>query len=126
MRGDMKMSKTYGLAAGLKSLIIAYIVTGLALFGLAFAMYKLGLNERTVEFAITFIYIFASAVGGLVMGKHMKQRKFLWGCLIGLCYALIIFGASVITAGNGQQIAADGMSTFLLCVGGGTLGGMIS
>lgn len=120
------MSRTYGLASGLKALIISYIFTGIALFGLAFAMYKLGLNEKTVEFAITFIYIFASAVGGLVMGKHMKQRKFLWGCLIGLCYALIIFGASFVTSGNGHMVAADGLSTLLLCVGGGTLGGMIS
>ncbi len=120
------MSKTYGLASGLKSLILAYIVTGVALFGLAFAMYKLGLNERTVEFAITFIYIFAAAVGGLCMGKHMKQRKFLWGCLIGLCYAMIIFGASFVTAKGGHIIAEDGLSTLLLCIGGGTLGGMIS
>lgn len=120
------MSGTYGLASGLKALIISYIVTGIALFGLAFAMYKLGLNEKTVEFAITFIYIFASAVGGLVMGKHMKQHKFLWGCLIGLSYALIIFGASIVTSGNGHMVAADGLSTLLLCVGGGTLGGMIS
>lgn len=120
------MSKSYGLACGLKSLILAYIVTGIALFGLAFAMYKLGLNEKTVEFAITFIYIFASAVGGLSMGKHMKQRKFLWGCLIGLCYAIIIFAASLMTAKGDRVIAQDGLSTLLLCIGGGTLGGMIS
>lgn len=120
------MSKTYGLACALKALIVAYIVTGVLLLGLAFAMYKLGLNEQKVEFAITFIYILASAVGGLCMGKCMRQRKFLWGCLIGVLYVAIIFAASLVTAKGGKMIVENGLSTLLLCIGGGTLGGMIS
>lgn len=120
------MSKTYGLACALKALILAYIVTGVLLFGLAFAMYKLGLSEQKVDFAITFIYILASAIGGLCMGRGMKQRKFLWGCLIGLFYVAIIFAASLVTAKGGQMIIENGLSTLLLCIGGGTLGGMIS
>lgn len=120
------MSKTYGLTSALKALIIAYIVTGVLLLGLAFAMYKLGLSERTVDFGITFIYILASAIGGLSMGKSMKQRKFLWGGLIGLCYVAIIFAASFATAKGGHMIVQEGLSTLLLCAGGGILGGMIS
>lgn len=120
------MTRTYGLTCILKALIIAYLVTGVLLVALAFAMYKLGLSENTVDMGITFIYILASAVGGLVIGKSMKQRKFIWGCIVGILYVAIICVASLISVKSGQMIAGDGVSTLLLCMGGGTLGGMIS
>lgn len=120
------MTKTYTFGSVLRALIASYIVTGLALLGLAYAMYKFGLSERAVQFGISFIYIFSAAVGGLIVGKSIKQKKFLWGFVVGLLYVAIIFVASYITAKDGNVITARGMSTFLLCVGGGTLGGMIS
>lgn len=120
------MTKTYGLSCILKALIIAYLVTGVLLVVLAFGMYKLGLSENTVEMGITFIYILSSAIGGLIIGKSMKQRKFIWGCILGILYVLIIFIASLISVKSGNMIASDGVSTMLLCIGGGTMGGMIS
>lgn len=120
------MTKTYGLASVIKALIVAYIVTGVLLFALAFLMYKLGLSESAVDFGVTFIYIFATAVGGLLVGKSMKQKKFLWGCLVGALYVMIIFLASFMMTRGVAAIAGDGISTLLLCLGGGMLGGMIS
>ncbi len=120
------MVKNRGLICSIKALIVSYVITGVLLFVLAFMMYKLGLEEKTVNFGITFIYIFATAVGGLIMGKNMKQKKFLWGCMIGGIYALIIFTASVMMTKNLDAISGDGISTMLLCLGGGMLGGMIS
>ena len=120
------MTKTYTAGAVLRALIASYIVTGIALLGLAFAMYKCGLSERAVQFGITFIYIFAAAVGGLVVGRQVKQKKFIWGFIVGLLYVAIIFVTSLITSKGGDVIAARGLTTLLLCVGGGTLGGMIS
>ena len=126
MYGGKGMTKAYGVTAVVKALIVAYIVTGVLLFGMAFAMYKMGLQERTVDFGVTFIYILATAIGGLVVGKCMKQKKFLWGCLVGALYVLIIFIASFIVTKGFASIANDGISTLLLCLGGGMLGGMIS
>lgn len=120
------MTKNYSLIRVITSLIVSYVVTGILLLLFAFAMYKLRLTEKTVNLAITFVYIFASATGGLVIGKSMKEKKFIWGFLIGALYALIIFLVSLIYTKGGQIIAIDGISTLLLCVAGGTLGGMIS
>lgn len=120
------MSKTNYLIRVLCSLLVSYFVTGMLLLLFAYAMYKLGLGEKTVNYAITFVYIFASAVGGLVIGKSMKEKKFLWGFLVGALYVAIIFVVSLAMTGSGHMIAVDGVSTTLLCVAGGTLGGMIS
>ncbi len=120
------MAKSYGLTAVVKALIVAYIITGVMLFILAFLMYKLGLSEPAVDFGVTFIYIFATAVGGLIVGKTLKQKKFLWGCLVGAIYVMIIFAASFMMTKGMAVIAGDGISTMLLCLGGGMLGGMIS
>lgn len=120
------MTKTYAVGSVLRALIIAYLITGGLLLVLAFAMYKLGLGENVVEMGIIFIYILSSAIGGFVVGKSMKQRKFVWGCIVGILYVAIICAASLAVAKNGQILASDGFSTLLLCMGGGTLGGMIS
>ncbi len=120
------MNKTYGFSALIKALIVAYIVTGVLLFVWAFLMYKFGLKEQVVQFGVTFIYIIANAIAGVLIGRSMKQRKFLWGALVGLVYVGIVFLVSLIVSGGSSMIAAEGVSTFMLCVGGGMLGGMIS
>lgn len=120
------MNRSYGLLSVVRALIGAYIVTGVLLVILAFLMYKLGLDDSTVDFIVTFIYIFATAVGGLILGKKMKQKKFLWGMVLGLCYVVIIFLVSLIGVGGMAIILENGISTLLLCLGGGMLGGMIS
>lgn len=120
------MGKSYGTLAVIKALVLSFVITGIALFLLAFLMYKLGLSESAVDFGVTFIYIFATAAGGLLLGKTMKQKKFLWGLLLGGIYVMIIFTASFMMSKGVAAIAGDGISTVLLCLGGGMLGGMIS
>lgn len=120
------MTKAYGVASFVKALIIAYVVTGIMLFVLAFLMYKFGISEQAVNFGVTFIYILATGVAGILMGRSMKQRKFLWGSLVGLIYVALIFVVSLLVTGNATMIMQDGVSTLLLCVGGGMLGGMLS
>ena len=120
------MNKANGISSLIKALMIAYIVTGVLLFIWAFLMYKFGLKEQIVQFGVTFIYIIANAIAGVLVGRSMKQRKFLWGALVGLIYVGIVFLVSLIASGGCGMIMAEGLSTFMLCVGGGMLGGMIS
>ncbi len=120
------MSAAYRITSVLRALIIAYLVTGILLLGIAFLMYKLGLNEGKVNFAITLTYILASAVGGIVIGKSMKEKKYIWGLLLGALYVGIILIASLLISHGENVIAAKGVSTIILCLCGGTLGGMIS
>lgn len=110
----------------LKSLLCAYIVTGISLVILALLLYKAGLGEEMVNAGILLIYVISSFSGGFVMGKLTGNRKFLWGLVTGVLYFVLLV---VISLGLYHSLQADLMNlatTFLLCAGGGMLGGMVS
>lgn len=108
----------------LKSLLCAYVVTGIFLAALALLLYKAGLGEEMVNGGILLIYVISSFSGGFVMGKLTGNRKFLWGMLTGILYFVLLF---VITLGMYRFAETDIVNLFttlLLCAGGGMLGGM--
>ena len=108
----------------LKSLLCAYVVTGIFLAALALLLYKAGLGEEMVNGGILLIYVISSFSGGFVMGKLTGNRKFLWGMLTGILYFVLLF---VITLGMYRFVETaivNLFTTFLLCAGGGMLGGM--
>lgn len=114
------------LAELMKTMIISYVVTGVLLLLLAFAMYKMKLDEGIVNLCIIFIYVFASLVGGFTLGKQVKEKKFLWGAIAGLLYIAIIIGASILATGELNILPKEVISALLLCLGGGMIGGMLS
>ena len=122
-----KMKHYQGAALRLlKALLAAYIVTGLLLLLLALLLYKAGLGEEMVNAGILLIYVISSFAGGFVMGKLTGNRKFLWGLITGTLYFVLLI---VISLGLYRSVQADLMNlvtTFLLCAGGGMLGGMVS
>ena len=61
----------------LKSLLCAYIVTGILLVILALLLYKAGLGEEMVNAGILLIYVISSFAGGFVMGKLTGTWKLL-------------------------------------------------
>ena len=81
----------------LKSLLLAYVLTGILLLVLAMLLYKLDMDEKAVSAGIVAIYITAT---------------------------LILITIGVYRTLDGA--AASLITTFLLCAGGGTIGGMIS
>lgn len=109
-----------------KSLLCGYIVTGFLLLILALMLYKLGLSEQNVNAGIVLIYVISTFSAGFVLGKLAGKRKFLWGLFAGITYfvllMLITLGVYHVFQGNVTNIAV----TFLLCAGGGMLGGMIA
>ncbi len=120
------MTKGFKAGCVMKSLVLAYVVTGILLLALAFCVYKLGLSENVVNLCIIFVYVFASFIGGFSIGKMMKEKKFLWGALTGAAYIVIIIAASFLAEGNVNLAGTEFLSAALLCLGGGTLGGMLS
>ena len=110
----------------LKSLMASYIVTGLLLLGLTVLVYKFELDEQVVVGGIVSIYIISTFMGGFIIGKLIEVKKFLWGMIIGTIYVLLLFAISY---GIYREFNTNGLntiSTIILCVGGGTLGGMLS
>lgn len=110
----------------LKSLLCAYIVTGILLLILTLLLYKTGLSEENINAGIILTYVISTFSGGFVIGKLTGARKFLWGLLLGVVYFLLL---TLISLGIYHSLQSDLMNlttTFLLCAGGGMLGGMIS
>ncbi len=132
-RGKMMEKKAGGgqdirqrAADMLKALLCAYIVTGILLLVLTLLLYKAGLSEENVNAGIILIYMISTFSGGFVMGKLSGHRKFLWGLLAGVIYFLLLL---LISAGIYHSLQSDVpqlITTFLLCAGGGMLGGMVS
>lgn len=110
----------------LKALLASYIVTGILLFIVTFFLYKFEWDEQMVTAGIIAIYVLSTFVGGFIMGKLKKTKKFLWGFVMGILYFVLLFFISFAVyrsfAGNGTNV----ITTLLLCAGGGMLGGMIA
>lgn len=110
----------------LKALLASYIVTGILLFILTLLLYKFEWDEQMVTAGIIVIYVVSTFVGGFILGKLKQVRKFVWGLVMGILYFvllfLISFGVYRSFDGNGTNV----ITTFLLCAGGGMLGGMIA
>lgn len=110
----------------LKALLCAYVVTGILLLLLTLLLYKLNLDEGKVTAGITAIYVVSTFVGGFVAGKLLKVRKFVWGLTIGILYFALLMLISLGVYRAVQGSGASVLTTFLLCAGGGMLGGMVS
>lgn len=128
------MEKKTGTRAGLerkilwmvKALLCAYVVTGIMLLILTVLLYKLGLSEENVNAGIILIYVISTFSGGFMIGKFAKIRKFLWGLLAGVLYFILLLLISLGIYHSLRGEAVHLVTTFLLCAGGGMLGGMVS
>ena len=110
----------------LKALLVSYVVTGLLLLLIAGLLYRFQLEEGKVQIVIILTYILSCFAGGFLAGKMMKSRQFLWGVLLGLLYFLIMLLVSLAVNRELQSNTAGFLTSFLLCMGGGMLGGMLS
>lgn len=110
----------------MKALLASYILTGLALLLLAFLLFKFELGESQVNLGILLIYILSCFVGGRVLGKKMGSRRYLWGMVLGIGYAVLLMAVSYFTEGQSSLNMKDTGILLFLCFSGGTLGGMLS
>ena len=107
-------------------LFIMFIISGLLLLLLALLLYRLELSEAVVKVAVILIYIVTGMSGGILMGKKIKDKKFLWGFLAGTVYFGILFVVSLAVKGGTGIEPVKMVTTWVLCACAGTAGGMIS
>ena len=108
----------------LKSLLFAYALTGVALLLLALVLFAFDLGETAA--GIIIIYVLACFMGGFMAGRIVRKDKYLWGVITGLTYYVLLLTVSVMAKGGWDMSAAHAVTTFFMCTGGGTLGGMLS
>lgn len=110
----------------LKALLFSYVVTGISLLLLSVLLYKFEWNEHLVSAAIVAVYVLSTVVGGIVIGKLVRTRRFFWGLLLGNLYFILFLVITIILyrslSGNGLNM----LTAWILCTGGGMTGGMIS
>lgn len=123
MQKKEKMSRVMWV---LKSLLASYIVTGLLLLGLTFLVYKFEFDEQKVLVGIIAIYVISTFVGGFIIGKLMKVKKFIWGMIIGAIYFVLLLAISYGVYREFNTNGLNVLTTFILCIGGGMFGGMLS
>ena len=117
---------TTSMVRVMKALLAAYVVTGLLLLAIAGFLYRFQWDEGKVQIGIILTYILSCFIGGFLAGKMMKSRKFLWGVLLGLLYFLVMTLVSVAVNRELQSSSSGMITSFLLSMGGGMLGGMLS
>ena len=102
----------------IRSLLISYVLSGILLAALAFALYKLHLKEGQVNLMVFAVYFVTCLAGGLLAGKGIL--------LSGLFYFVVLFAVSW-AMNMGSPIDMERSVTVMgVCALGGTIGGMIS
>ena len=110
----------------IRTLIFTYLVSGVLLTALAFALYKFRLPESQITLGISGVYILSCFMGGFMAGKAMRSRKFLWGLLTGILYFAFLRIMSFL---QDRTITADAVrlgTVFAMCSLSAMAGGMIS
>ena len=109
-----------------EGIAFSYVVTGISLLLLSVLLYKFEWNEHLVSAAIVAVYVLSTVVGGIVIGKLVRTRRFFWGLLLGNLYFILLLVITIILyrslSGNGLNM----LTAWILCTGGGMTGGMIS
>lgn len=119
-------AKTKPTKAIFTSVFVMFIVSALLLLLLALLLYKMELTEAVVKIGVVVIYVVSGLVGGVLMGRMMREQKYLWGLAAGVIYFLILFTASALFKGGFDMDIAKVAASFILCAASGMAGGMVS
>lgn len=108
------------------SLLGGYGITFLGIVIISMLLLLFQISENMVDIGITAIYVLACLGAGFIIGKRTKSRKFLWGMVSGVIYFVILLVVSFLVQSSMKNIGNDLVTVMLMCIGSGTLGGMIS
>lgn len=125
--GDSLTTRPEG--RGLKfisTLLIMYVLTGVMLFILAFLLYRFKLSENMVSVGIMAVYILAGFLGGVIIGRRMGRRCFLWGLAVGSIYFCILFAGSAILEKGIPDNTVKMAAIWVMCACAGMIGGMVA
>ncbi len=119
-------AKTKPTTAIFASVFVMFIISALLLLILALLLYKLELTEAVVKIGVVVIYVVSGLIGGVLMGRMMREQKYLWGLAAGVIYFLVLFAASALVKGGFDMDMAKTVTTLILCAASGMAGGMVS
>lgn len=109
----------------LKEIFLQMVISLVLVAICAFVMLKISPAENVLKIMIYGIYALSSFVGGVILGKVMEKRRFLWGALAGIIYIGIILLISA-TGGRTESSILSATLAVTASVLSGMVGGMIS
>jgi putative membrane protein (TIGR04086 family) len=107
----------------LKSIVVSYVLTALALLVLALIRYQM--KWSAANGGILVVYVLSCLVGGWLFSRSFATKRYLGGGVLGAAYFLVVY---VVSAVWNHSLAGElpGMLTaFLICFFSGMLGGML-
>ncbi len=110
----------------LKVLLAQGIITIIAIFILSLVLLKTNASANVLQIAVIAIYVIANFIGGFIIGKTVKQQKFIWGLIVGVVYFVMLSIVSFIIHKQFYQDVGYAMTVLGICAGSGMLGGMLS
>lgn len=113
-------------ASVFKVLILSYVITGVLLLLAAFLMYKLRLGEGQMRIFVMVIYGISTIVAGFAYGKVKQEKRLLNGVVIGALYFVFLLFVSLIINKGIYDDIKKAVISFIICVLGGILGGIMS
>lgn len=107
-------------------LLVMFFCSGVLLIVLTALTYYMDLSANIARIGILAIYVISGFVGGIFIGKIKKERKFLWGIVVGVLYFAVLLLLSLFL-GGGKIEDMVGLATILvLAVASSMIGGMVS
>lgn len=110
----------------LKSVLISYLITLFLLLIISFLMLQTGMSQGAISITVVISYILAVFPGSYYMGKHVEQKRYLWGLIVALLYFIVYIVISLIVKGDSPISFLDYGKTLVIIACTGMLGGMLS
>lgn len=109
----------------LRSAIVSWLLTVVAAVVLAFIAFMFHFTDGNINAGVVIINILACFIGGFMAGKGLKEKKYLWGLMLGALYFVFLLSCSCLFSPENNGSAVAGMTSALICLGSGMLGGML-
>lgn len=106
-------------------LLIAFLGSLALLALMSLLLFVFQISAKLVSIMIIAVYIMMPCVAGYLMGRKMGHKKFLYGAMMGMVYFLVLCIFSAFYGETGITASVGFFTTAILCIGGGTLGGML-
>ncbi len=114
-----------GIVIG-KVLVVEAVVSGVLLLLAAYAALKICPSDKTLNYYVMAIYAASAFVGGMIAGRSMETRRFVWGIVAGLVYVAVVLVIALVTRGSVASGSVGLVRLIVPSVLAGMLGGMMS
>lgn len=110
----------------LRTIILCYLVSFLLISLAAFILSKSELSFSQMRPGIYAIYALSCIFGGFLAGRKLKEKRILWGIILGFAYFIVLLLLSLAVMHTIPALSSKTLIILALCLAGGLVGAIIS